>query len=309
MISKRKDINHRFTSIFARLHYKINFDINNTSSFILATDLLSDSSKVQLFRIVTVNVENIFRKLVDEDIVITAKRSRAISFSLIKSVIQDFLMVHYGYKINIHSDIIKNSFYTKQVLVDQQILLSVPFHALINENAKSFRTLFFPVYNVAYFSFSEALIDNLIVEIANAVMFIILNEFSFIYEVRKCLYRANFLSLRNVERFRNNLNWQCRIKYFIKKPADLYNNQQGIWVIRTTGIYYRMIYANRSNDLMNLEHFSLLTLFTIETKDFLVSRVDEFLYFFGNSIRYILTSVIGQVIGLIWRGIIEGLKK
>ena len=52
-----------------------------------------------------------------------------------------------------------------------------------------------------------------------------------------------------------------------------------------------------------------MTLIGIETKDFLISRIDEAIYFFGNIIRYTLTSVVGQVIGLVWRGIIEGLKK
>ena len=130
-----------------------------------------------------------------------------------------------------------------------------------------------------------------------------------IVEIRKKIYRSNFLSLRNVERFRNNLSWQIRLKSFIKRPADIYNSQLSIWVIRTTGIYYRVIYANRSNELLNLNRLPLLTLVSIETKDFLVSRVDEIIYFFGNSVRYTLTSVLGQVIGLIWRGVIEGLKK
>ena len=117
------------------------------------------------------------------------------------------------------------------------------------------------------------------------------------------------MSLRNVERFRNNLSWETRIKTFIKRPSDIYNSQQGIWVIRTTGIYYRVIYANRSDELLNLKKVSLLTLVGIETKDFVVSRLDELVYLLGNSIRYTLTSVVGQVIGLVWRGIIEGLKK
>ena len=47
----------------------------------------------------------------------------------------------------------------------------------------------------------------------------------------------------------------------------------------------------------------------IETKDFFVSRVDEIIYVFGSTVRYTFTSIFGQVIGLIWRGIIEGLKK
>ena len=89
----------------------------------------------------------------------------------------------------------------------------------------------------------------------------------------------------------------------------MYNSQQGIWIIRTTGIYYRTIFANRSRELLKLNNFSIITLLSIEIRDFVVSRIDETIYLFGNTIRYTLTSVFGQVIGLVWRGIIEGLKK
>ena len=306
---ERKKLIFRFSKIFSRLQYKINFNINNTSSFLLATDLLRDNSKKRLFKLVATNIENIFLKLLTENITLDSLQSKALFSSIIKQTTHDFLTSHYGYKVKVHSTVVQESFYTKLLLSDEKILFSVPIHILSNTDSKLFRSIFVPIYNEAYDSFIEALLDNLIIEIANAVMFIIINEFSFIYEVRKNFYRSNFLSLRNVERFRNNLSWQSRVKNFIKRPSDIYNSQHGIWVIRTTGIYYRIIYANRSNEITQLKRFSLITLLSIETKDFILSRVDEVIYFFGSTIRYTLTSVIGQVIGLVWRGIIEGLKK
>jgi len=304
----RKKLIHRFSNVFARLQYKINFDINNTSSFLLATDLLRDNSKRRLFKIVSANVENTFLELLANESHMTLN-SKSIVFLLVKQTTQEFLTACYGYDANIKSSILKESFYTKLLLSDETILLNVPLQLLFKENSKLFRSIFVPIYTKAYDSFIEALLDNLIVEISNAVMFLVINEFSFIYEIRKNFYRSNFLSLRNVERFRNNLSWQSRIKNFVRRPADIYNSQQGIWIIRTTGIYYRTIYANRSAELLKLRQFSLITLIGIEIRDFVVSRADEAIYFFGSSIRYSLTSVLGQVIGLVWRGIIEGLKK
>jgi hypothetical protein len=305
----RKKLVLKFSDIFARLQYKINFNISNTSSFLLATDLLRDNSKRQLFKIVTVNVEKIFVDLLNNEQSLQSLNGQSIFFSLVKLTTQEFLTSYYGYKVNIQSSIVQKSFYTKLAICDEKILLGIPLQILSQENSKIFRTTFVPVYNKAYDSFIESLLDNLIVEVTNAVMHIIINEFSFIYEVRKNFYRANFLSLRNIERFRNNLSWQSRINSFVRRPSDIYNSQQGIWVIRTTGLYYRVIYANRSQELLQLRNLSLVTLIIIETKDFLVSRTDEAIYFFGNSVRYTLTSVVGQVIGLVWRGIIEGLKK
>jgi hypothetical protein len=47
----------------------------------------------------------------------------------------------------------------------------------------------------------------------------------------------------------------------------------------------------------------------VEAKDFLTNRLDETIYLISKGIRFTLTSVFGQVIGLVWRGVIEGLKK
>lgn len=307
--SEKKRLTRRFSNVFARLQYKINFDISNTSSFLLATDLLRDNSKRKLFKIVATNVENVFLQILDESPSLTSIRGQSIFFSLIKRTTQEFLMSCYGFNIPIDAIVIKDSFYTKLLLMDERVFLAVTLQILGSDDTKLFRSIFVPIYTKAYDSFIEALLDNLVVEITNAVMFIVINEFSSIYEVRKTLYRSNFLSLRNVERFRNNLSWQSRTKSFVKRPADLYNSQQGIWIIRTTGIYYRIIYANRAVELLMLKQFALSTIIFIETKDFVLSRIDEVIYFFGSTIRYTLTSVIGQVIGLVWRGIIEGLKK
>ena len=53
----------------------------------------------------------------------------------------------------------------------------------------------------------------------------------------------------------------------------------------------------------------LRTITFIEFRDFLTSRLDEIIYLITKGFRFTLTSIFGQVIGLVWRGIIEGLKK
>ena len=61
--------------------------------------------------------------------------------------------------------------------------------------------------------------------------------------------------------------------------------------------------------MLQLNNLGLTTITYIEFQDFVISRFDESLYLFGSGIRYTLTSIVGQVIGLVWRGVIEGLKK
>jgi hypothetical protein len=188
-------------------------------------------------------------------------------------------------------------------------LIDVPLYSLLNSNPTIFRSSFNPIYNIPTPDFIEAFLDNLIVEICNGVMFFIVHEFSHIYFIRQNLYRTNFLSMRNIERFKNNISWSTNVKTFIQRPLNMYDSQYQIWVIRTNGMYYRSIYANRSSDLLKLNNRGLFTITYLEFQDFFTSRLDEAFYLFGSGIRYTLTSVIGQLIGLVWRGVIEGLKK
>ena len=76
----RKKLVLKFSDIFARLQYKINFNISNTSSFLLATDLLRDNSKRQLFKIVTVNVEKIFVDLLNNEQSLQSLNGQSIFF-------------------------------------------------------------------------------------------------------------------------------------------------------------------------------------------------------------------------------------
>ena len=227
---------------------------------------------------------------------------------LVKLSTEDFLTNCYGSTINIRPTLISRSVYSQFLIENSNIILKVPFLELLNSNTKIFKNTFDPIYTVASDKFLEVLFDNLIIEISNCVMQIVISEFSIINSVRQVLYRSNFLSSRNFDRFRNSLAWQTRLKYYVTYPKNLYNCQYGIWVIRSKGIYYRTIYANRSKKLFNLEARSLITVTIIEIYDFLSSRIDEILYLLGDSIRFTLGITIGKFIGIFWRGIIEGLK-
>jgi hypothetical protein len=134
-------------------------------------------------------------------------------------------------------------------------------------------------------------------------------KFASVYAFRQTLYRSKFLSLRNFERFKNNLSWKLITKFYIQRPVDLYNNRYEIYIMRMNGIFCRAIYANRSKEINYLANFPLLTLTIVEIRDFITNRLDEVIYFLSTGLRFTLTTVFGQVIGLIWRGIIEGLKK
>ena len=298
-------------NIFTRILYKTNFSNKKNNQFLLSVDLLKREAKKDLFYICSKNVENVFNRLFKkrDPIFYIRNNGDKIFLYLLKNICEEFLTKQYGYRIKVDQVKLKQSLYTKNLLNDLAIFFQVPFIALVNPQSGEFKSIYYPIYNYASESFLEALIDNLIIEIANCTIYYVVINFSFLYAFRQTLYRSTFLSLRNFERFKNNLIWQLQIRSSIQRPADFYNSRYRIFVFRTNGIYSRVIYANRSNQVLLLTKFSLLTITFIELKDFLVSRVEEALYIVSKGARFALTSVLGQSIGLVWRGIIDGLKK
>lgn len=301
------------SNLFSKALYKIKFSDKKANQFLLSTDLLKNSVKKDLLVITILRVEKIFNELLlrpkTEAFTVVQTQGNLILTRLIKNVCEDFLTKQYGYKVKIDLQELKQSLYTKNLLRDTEIIFQVPFFALVDPKSPLFRLIYYPIYNSASISFIEALIDNLVLEIGNCVTCFLILNYSSVYSFRQTLYRSKFLSLRNFERFKNNLNWQANIKSYINRPISLYNNKHEIYVLRTSGIYCRTIYANRSKEIASLSKVSLVTIVFIELRDFVSSRLDETLFIVTKGLRFTLTSVIGQVIGLIWRGVIEGLKK
>ena len=312
--TKRKQINNGqllTANIFSRVLYKTAFSNRKGNQFVLSMDLLKEDVKKDLLAITTLRLEQTYTKLLGQpgSTSFMRKKGKLILLQCIKGSCEDFLTKQYGYKIKINLNVLKQSLYTKNILRDVEILFKVPFYSLLNPKVPIFRLIYYPIYNYASESFIEALIDNLIIEISNCVVYFSILNLSSVYAFHQTVYRSKFLSLRNFERFRNNLSWQLRVKTYIQRPIDLYNNRYNVYILRTNGLYCRTIYANRSKEIASLTNIPLLTIVLIEIRDFITSRLDEALYLVSKGLRFTFTSVLGQVIGLIWRGIIEGLKK
>jgi len=312
--NRRKDITRSLSSkIFAKILYKTKFSKKKGNNFLYGIDLLKENVKQDLLKITALKVESVYSQIIEYSTLFplrfNKKKGKTTLLLLLKKVCEEFLTQKYGYRIKINDQTLKKSLYTKKLLNDAEILFQIPLNALLNNKSSSFRLIYYPIYNYASEEFIEALIDNLILEISNCVVYFSVINFSSIYAFRQTLYKSKFLSLRNFERFKNNLTWQLRVKIYFQHPRDLYNNRYEVYILRTSGIYSKTVYANRSRELKSLTKFSLWTLLFIEIQDFLISRFDETLYITSRGLRFVFTSVLGQIIGLVWRGIIEGIKK
>lgn len=300
----------RSADLFSRTHKKLNSTLLNNSNFLLGTDLLRANIKRDLVRTVVLTIEEKFLEIGQKykNFPNYKINSKQIFFDLVKYSTENFILKYYGSQISLNPCVFRNLDYIQTVSTDSEILVSVTFLSLLNKQSKIFQTTFIPIYSFATDQILERLLDNLVIEISNCSMRVIINEFSLILDIRQKWYKANFLSLRSLERFKNNLAWQDRLYLYINRPKSLYNSEYKIWIIRSGAVYSRTIYANRLNEILELNGRSLLIINYFELQDFLASRLNEIIFFISKGTKYFLTSIIGQTIGLIWRGIIESLK-
>jgi DNA-binding NarL/FixJ family response regulator len=153
------------------------------------------------------------------------------------------------------------------------------------------------------------LLENLVIQLANAVMQPLLNRFANVESIKLSLYDRRLLSTREVERFRNDLSWRYRIDRLVAEPKAMFESRQRLLVFGDTGIERRAIYAARTQELEALGGVPLAVTLALESRDAISPRLRSALNYLGSGLVYVLTEVIGRGIGLIGRGILKGIGK
>lgn len=154
---------------------------------------------------------------------------------------------------------------------------------------------------------SEALLQNLLISIANAVMYPLLNNFADVEEIKEDFYSRQLLSTRDIEKFRNSLSWRYRIEQYVGEPKAIFESNFSLFVLNESGIKKMAIYSPRRHELAKLSGIPLTVTLLLETRDAIAPGVRATVSFIGSGIVYLLTQVVGRGIGLIGRGIFQGL--
>ncbi|GBO55459.1 hypothetical protein APA_3610 [Pseudanabaena sp. lw0831] len=153
----------------------------------------------------------------------------------------------------------------------------------------------------------ELILDNLIIQIANAVIQPLLNNFANVEEIKQNFYRYNLLATREIERFRNELSWKYRLEKYITDPQLIFESRHMLLTFADCGIKKVSIYTPRNQELQNLEGVQLAVTLALELQDAIAPRLKSAIAFIGSGFVYVLTNVIGRGIGLIGRGVVQGI--
>ncbi|MEG4205439.1 DUF3685 domain-containing protein [Microcoleus sp. Pol7_A1] len=154
---------------------------------------------------------------------------------------------------------------------------------------------------------AEALLENLAIQVASGVVQPLLNNLANIEEIKQIFYDGNLISTREIERFRNNLSWRYRWDSYFVEPKAIFESRFWLFVLGDSGIKRISIYAPRNLELAQLYGWQLALTLLLETRDAIAPRVRAVISLLGAGVVYVLTQVIGRGIGLIGRGIIQGI--
>ncbi|NEP01986.1 MAG: DUF3685 domain-containing protein [Symploca sp. SIO2E9] len=152
----------------------------------------------------------------------------------------------------------------------------------------------------------EILLQNLVIQVANAVIQPLLNNFADFEIIKQSLYDRSLISSREIARFRNNLSWKYRQLRLLNEPQAIFESRYELLVLSDTGIKRTSIYAPRRQELEQLQGIQLAVTLAYELRDAISPRLRATVGWIGSGVVYILTQVIGRGIGLIFRGVIQG---
>jgi hypothetical protein len=91
------------------------------------------------------------------------------------------------------------------------------------------------------------------------------------------------------------------------EPKAIFESRFWLLVLGDSGIKRISIYAPRNLELAQLSGWQLALTLLLETRDAIAPRVRAVISLLGAGVVYVLTQVIGRGIGLIGRGIIQGI--
>ena len=108
-------------------------------------------------------------------------------------------------------------------------------------------------------------------------------------------------------RFRNQLSWKYRQETYFTHPQNIFESRHRLFVLSNGVIKTMYVYAPRKTELEQLTGIPWLSTILIEIRDAIAPLVRKFISLAGSSVVFVLTQVIGKGLGLIGKGIIQGI--
>ena len=155
----------------------------------------------------------------------------------------------------------------------------------------------------------ETLVSNWLVRTAELISAELLDACGTWPELRRYLLGERYLATRELERLRNQLNTQWRWEAWIERPVQLYESRRVLFQLRQGRIEPLQLTEPRDQELNQLGWWQRQVALLLETRDALAPQVQALVQHIGDLAVVLLTQVVGRAIGLIGRGIAQGMGR
>jgi hypothetical protein len=288
--------------------------IKNQTSTPLEIDILKTEKKRELLIIILTEFGHLLHDLPKSQLdpeQLFVKMPR-ILIDLWRSVTTKFLGKYYILNYENQDIELVNVLLADQNIVEAEILSKIPFAydlcnyllfespLMIDNNLSQPRT-------PEAIAQAEIILHNILIQVANAVMQPLLNHFADVEEIKQKFYTYHLIATRELERFRNNLSWHYRWQGYWGEAQAIYESQFKLFTFTEAGITKIDVYAPRRPELAKLSGIPLLVTLILELQDAISPRLKAVTEFIGTGLVYILKNIVGKGIGLIGRGIIQGI--
>lgn len=153
----------------------------------------------------------------------------------------------------------------------------------------------------------DILLDHWLLTLCNAIVSPLLNCFCYSEPIQQTFLSAQYISSREMERFRNALSWYYRWQRWVKEPQNIFESRLVLLHLSERGIQELSLTFPRQQELLQLEGIPYAVTLALETRDALAPPVRAVISWIGRGVVYLLTQVIGRGLGLIGRGILQGI--
>ena len=155
----------------------------------------------------------------------------------------------------------------------------------------------------------EQLVSNWLLRSAEQIAAEVLACCSSWPELRRYLLRPELLATRNLERLRNQLITQARWSGWFERPVELYESRRTLLCLAGGEIQPITLTEPRDGELRQLGWLPQLVTLALETRDAVGPQLRRVIRGFGDLVVVLLTQVIGRAIGLVGRGVLQGMGR
>ena len=155
----------------------------------------------------------------------------------------------------------------------------------------------------------ETLLSNWLLRSAERIAKEVLEACSGWPELRRTMLPAKFLSTRELDRLRNRINSIERWQSLFVRPVAIYESKRTLYTIRAGKWCSQVLIEPRDHELKTLSWWQQAITILLEARDALAPQLEILINRIGTLMVLLLTRVLGRAIGLIGRGIMQGLGK